>query len=328
MTAAFKRVQPALAIAAARLDEDVSLSALAAGTRLSPFHLHRLFLAVAGETPKQYTLRLRLARAAALLLTSDQSVLDVALSCGFQSHEAFTRAFRRQFAMTPRRYRQRGFAAAIGVDEASSHLATVRHVGPCVRLFHMPVDRSSRRSEMAYDVVEKELAAQPVLVVRRRVKRSEIGATIAEVLPHIFQYAQQHGLALAGHPFTRYLDIGAGLLTIEPGIRVVGRQTDAPREAPAGEGLSAEEIAQFASSASGTASVVEETLPGGPVATTVHAGPYESLSDAYAALETWMASNRRAAAGPPWESYITDPAEHPDPQDWRTEVSWPLGAQR
>lgn len=28
--------------------------------------------------------------------------------------------------------------------------------------------------------------------------------------------------------------------------------------------------------------------------------------------------------GPPWEVYVTDPAEHPDSADWRTEIHWPV----
>jgi AraC family transcriptional regulator len=315
----FHRVQPAFALAAARADVDLPLAALAARAGLSPFHLHRLFVAVAGETPKQYTLRLRVARAAVLLLTTDQAVLDIALSCGFQSHEAFTRAFRKQFSMAPRSYRQRGFAGVVAAGGASSHAAVVRRVGPCIRLFHIPVDGPFMRSEMSYDVVEKELVPQSVLVARRRIKRSEIAAAIGEALPHIFHYAQQRGLALAGHPFTRYIDIGAGLLTIEPGMRVVGREAGA-----AGDGT-APRTAQAPGLPDGA--VVEDMLPGGPTATTVHAGSYESLSDAYAALESWMEANGRSASGPPWESYITDPAEHPDPKDWKTEVAWPIGAR-
>ena len=136
-------------------------------------------------------------------------------------------------------------------------------------------------------------------------KRSDIGAAITEVLPHIFQYAQQHGMALSGHPFTRYLEVGAGLLTIEPGMRVVGAGGAKPGAAVDG-------------------GVIEDVLPAGPAATTVHAGPYETLPDAYAALEAWIESNGQSAAGAPWESYITDPTEHPDPQNWKTEVSWPL----
>jgi effector-binding domain-containing protein len=60
------------------------------------------------------------------------------------------------------------------------------------------------------------------------------------------------------------------------------------------------------------------------VASTIHAGTYGTLSEAYAALEVWIESHGLQSAGAPWEEYITDPAEHPDPKDWRTEVFWPV----
>ena len=271
-----------------------------------------MFSAVAGETPKQYTLRLRVCRGAALLLTSEQSVLNIALACGFSSHEAFTRAFARQFAMTPRAYRRRGFATGAGAA-TRSHDALVRQVGPCVGLFHVRTDGLNQRRDMSYSIVKKDLPPQPVLIVRRRVKRSEIAAAIGEALPHIFMYAQQHGIPLAGHPFTRYVDVGAGLLTIEPGMRVVGSRQ------PPGSGEAA-----MPPPSSPESAVAEDLLPAGPAATTVHEGSYETLSDAYAAIEAWMESQKLAAAGAPWESYITDPAEHPDPKDWKTEVCWPV----
>jgi AraC family transcriptional regulator len=37
-----------------------------------------------------------------------------------------------------------------------------------------------------------------------------------------------------------------------------------------------------------------------------------------------MAANGSRAAGAPWESYVTDPGQFPNPEDWRTEVYWPL----
>ncbi len=94
-------VHPLLAFAAAHLDDDVSLAALAGKGGLAAFYLHCIVLAAAGETPKQFTLRLRLAHAAARLLVTEDSVFIVALCCGFQSHEVFIRAFRRSFGMTP-----------------------------------------------------------------------------------------------------------------------------------------------------------------------------------------------------------------------------------
>jgi transcriptional regulator GlxA family with amidase domain len=132
-----RRIQPVLAYAAAHLDEDVSLAALARQAGLSAFHLQRIFSAATGETPKQLTLRLRLGRAAVMLLTSDDSILDVALSCGFQSHEAFIRAFRRRFGMTPSAYRARGFVAGAGEAQAEQHAALVEQVNPCVGLYRV-----------------------------------------------------------------------------------------------------------------------------------------------------------------------------------------------
>jgi AraC family transcriptional regulator len=169
-----------------------------------------------------------------------------------------------------------------------------------------------KTSVMTYAVTKKELAPQPVLVVRRRVKRSEIAAAIGEALPHVFMYAQRNGIALAGLPFTRYIEVGPGLLTIEPGMRVA-----APSE-------EAKPIDAAGTTAAGAGEVKADVLPGGPVAVTTHVGPYDSLSDAYGAIQQWIEGEGLAAVGTPWESYVTDPGEHPDPKDWRTEVFWPL----
>src|SRR5215471_10677430 len=104
-----KEIHSALTYVAQHLEEDISLQRLAGKARSSRFHLHRLFSVTVGETPKQFSLRLRLDRAAALLLATTDSVLDIALSCGFNSHEVFTRAFRRRFGIAPSNYRERGF---------------------------------------------------------------------------------------------------------------------------------------------------------------------------------------------------------------------------
>ena len=121
--------------AAGNPDSDTSLGSLAARAGLSRFHLHRVFLAMAGETPKRFTLRLRLERAAVMLLVGRESILDIALACGFQSHEAFTRSFRERFGMSPRAYRKRGFAGKPGVEEGKQHADFVQRVGPCLGLF-------------------------------------------------------------------------------------------------------------------------------------------------------------------------------------------------
>ena len=67
---------------------------------------HRLTLRATGETPGAHQRRLRLDRAAGLLLTSRTTILDIALETGWESHETFTRAFRSRFGVTPSSFRK------------------------------------------------------------------------------------------------------------------------------------------------------------------------------------------------------------------------------
>ena len=146
-------------------------------------------------------------------------------------------------------------------------------------------------------IERREMSAQPVLLVRMRAARHELAKAIGEGLGKAFPYAQSAGLA--GRPFTRYLSAGPGLLDIEVGVPT-------------------------AKAAPGKGDVEAGSLPGGPVAVALHAGSYDQLVETYAALERWIDSNGFRSGGAPWESYITDPAEFPDPGDWRTEIYWPL----
>lgn len=312
MAVPFARIQRVVAWVAAHPDENISLGALAAKSGLSPFHLHRVFSTAVGETPKRLTMRLRLGRSAVLLLTSDHSVLDVALSCGFQSHEVFCRAFRRHFGMAPGAYRRRGFAGNVRGRQARNHAVLMNRIAPCVGLYGMSQEGKVEPNDMTYTVTKVELAPQPVLLVRCRVKRSEIASTIAVALHKVFAYSQEHGIALAGLPLTRYPEIGHGMVTMEPGMRIVDAGPD-PEPAKA-----------ESTPASTMRKVVRDTLPGGPVAMTLHTGPYEKLPDAYAAIEQWMEAEGLSASGDPWESYVTDPGDYPDPAEWKTEVFWPL----
>src|SRR6185295_8417384 len=101
-----ERLLPVLVHIQTNLDQDLSLEALANRAGLSPFHFHRLFRSAIGETLKQYTQRLRLERAAGRLVINDATILDVALDSGFQSHETFSRQFKRRFQVTPKSYRR------------------------------------------------------------------------------------------------------------------------------------------------------------------------------------------------------------------------------
>jgi AraC family transcriptional regulator len=87
-------------------ERDVSLTSLAREWGYSPSHFHRLFTETVGETPKAHVDRVRLERAAFRVAVESSSFLDIALAVGFRNHETFTRAFKRQFGVTPTAYRQ------------------------------------------------------------------------------------------------------------------------------------------------------------------------------------------------------------------------------
>ncbi|MFZ6745936.1 AraC family transcriptional regulator [Undibacterium sp. JH2W] len=89
------------------LDQQLDLEALAAVAHFSPFHFHRLFAAWMGERLGDYVRRRRLEAAAfRLFAQAGTPVLEIALSVGFGSAEAFTRAFKDKFAYTPAAWRQ------------------------------------------------------------------------------------------------------------------------------------------------------------------------------------------------------------------------------
>lgn len=84
----------------------LELEELARVAHFSPFHFHRLFHAVVGETLYQFIQRLRLERAAhALLYQPDASVTEVAIDVGFSSPSTFARAFKRTYGVSATEWR-------------------------------------------------------------------------------------------------------------------------------------------------------------------------------------------------------------------------------
>jgi AraC family transcriptional regulator len=92
----------------ARLDERLTLEAIAAEAGFSPYHFHRVFRLAFGENLSAYVGRHRMQRAARELRFTGRPIVDIALECGYESASAFGRAFLRAFDVTPSAYRAAG----------------------------------------------------------------------------------------------------------------------------------------------------------------------------------------------------------------------------
>lgn len=87
------------------LDHDLSLEEVARVAGFSPFHFHRVFRSLIGETLHDFVKRVRLERALALMSHDEQrSLTDIALACGFGSSSDFSRSFRKRFGLPPRSF--------------------------------------------------------------------------------------------------------------------------------------------------------------------------------------------------------------------------------
>lgn len=94
------------------LEEDVRIDTLAEVACLSPYHWHRIYTAMRGETVAATVKRLRLQRAADRLANSDMPIAEVAKRADYNTVEAFNRAFKAVYELPPAKYRANGSHAA------------------------------------------------------------------------------------------------------------------------------------------------------------------------------------------------------------------------
>jgi len=165
------------------IQDPITLSDLARAAGYSQWHAARVFKELTGKAPFEYVRALRLTKAALLLRDEQPRIVDVAFDFVFASHEGFTRAFSRQFGMSPVDYRRNPKQ---------------------IRLF-MP-DRARDRYlklqkgeiEMATDEVAKTVFVQVVerparkVIMKRGVRAThyfeycgEVGCDVWDVLSHV-----------------------------------------------------------------------------------------------------------------------------------------------
>jgi AraC family transcriptional regulator len=214
-------IDRAVALLQHAVDTDAELpdpGRLAEAAHLSPFHFHRVYRALTGETPGGTVLRLRLLRALRLLADPAQPVTDAALAVGYETPQAFARAFRQAFDASPSELRAQPERLAEAVERCSR--------APSAE--HQPA------SELRVEVVSVE----PFRVIAVRHRGDFDG--LDRVYGRLFEWAATQGLiehvtGIYGVPHGDHRSAPPGGLDFDCAVAL-------DRMAEPGEGLIAEDL--------------------------------------------------------------------------------------
>lgn len=106
MPESIRNITEAIEYIEGHLHEKLDLETVAGAVHYSKYHLHRMFTGAAGLTLHDYIQRRRLTEAAEMLVSSDRPILEIALSAGYESQQAFTDIFRAMYKKSPKQYRR------------------------------------------------------------------------------------------------------------------------------------------------------------------------------------------------------------------------------
>ncbi len=152
------------------LNGDLCLETLAQVAHFSPYHFHRVFKAIAGETLNDYIRRVRVQKAASQLIHNPTvTITEIAVGCGYSSPSAFAREFRRHFGVSASQFRAGGRAS---LDRFREELAE--------RGLAVP-SKHSQRTDMVFRVEVREEPERHVAYIRHVGDYSEIGKALGRL---------------------------------------------------------------------------------------------------------------------------------------------------
>ncbi len=287
-----ERVLRVLVHIQSHLDEALSLDELARVASFSPYHFHRIFRGMVGESVQAHVRRLRLERAAHRLKFGDDAVTRIAFDAGYEAHEAFTRAFRAMFDDSPSHFRE------------AHRLIPTRQVPSGV---HYEPDGGPASFEpitggdQPMDARVVQIEPMRVAFVRHVGPYDQVGAAWQKLMA----FAGPNGLF---GPST----VMCGLVHDDPEITPPDRIrydaciTVGPDFEPTGD-------------------VGVQIIADGDYAVTTHHGPYDQLGDTYARLcGQWLPSvGRELRSAPGFEVYHNSPMDTA-PADLITDIHMPL----
>lgn len=123
-----QQIQRAVDYIEDHLKEDLSVDVIAKVAGFSKWHFQMVFSSAVGDTLKEYIRKRRLTGALVELGTSESRILDIALDAGFESQEAFTRAFKAMFGKTPGECRKEGAGSVMALNKPRITMEYLDHL--------------------------------------------------------------------------------------------------------------------------------------------------------------------------------------------------------
>lgn len=296
-----RAVELAIVEIVTNLDSALDFHQLARRAAMSPFHFHRVFRGMIGETPLEMHRRLRLERAAWTLRSEATPVTRVAMDAGYDTHEAFTRVFNVHYGLSPSGFRQQAQSPTAGCarppDVEIRALCGI-HFSPELGL--TPITPHFMEA-LVMHVNIVTLGSQRVAALRHNGPYLHIGNTFARLGP----------LCEQAHLFG-------------PESAMVALFYDDPETTPEAE-LKSDAGIVVGAAAVIPPSLSEVVLPAGKYAVATHVGPYRNLPDSWARLMgQWLPqSGLQLGESTPFEKYLNTPMDVAE-SELRTELYLPL----
>ena len=274
------------------LDASLALDELADVAHFSPFHFHRIFRGMIGESVKEHVRRLRLERAAHRLRFTGQPVTEIAFDAGYQQHEAFTRAFRAMFDQSPIEFRKTHRAVAYGPSPSGVHYQAEGELDSF---------RSPKRNEEPLAVRVETLSPMRVAFLRHVGPYDQIGQTWGRLMA----WAGMRGLFSAG-------------------FKMLGVVHDDPEITPP-DRLRYDAAIVVRDEIAAEKDIGVQLLGGCKYAVATHCGPYQMIGDTYArTCGEWLpGSGRELQSAPSLEMYLNSPTST-RPEELLTDIYLPL----
>jgi AraC family transcriptional regulator len=284
-----KRIENVLHYLVAHLDEPLDIHRLAEEAFLSPYHFHRVYVAMMGETVAETIRRHRLHRAAIKLSASAIPVAELATEAGYGSVHAFTRAFRAAYGLPPAQFRLSNALNATRQWVAESAVLSASHQ-----------------------------PKEPTMFNLNDVKIQDLPATRIAALTHHGDYMN------IGETFGRLMAWAAGKGVVKADVRTFGIYYDDPTSKRKDQ-LRSEACLEIPATFTPDGDAQLMHTAAGRSAVFIFTGPYSALEKPYRWIyDTWLPqSGEELRDAPPFEEYLND-ARNTAPQHLKTAICIPL----